>query len=68
MKEPENYMEKYAQEIAKGVNVIISGTLRGRRGFSKVLKLLYSSLYDSYKLSDADLKYIINYVMEEYTR
>ena len=68
MKKPENYIEKYAQEIAKGCNVIINGTLRGRRGFSKVITLLYAALYDDKKLYDDDLKYIINYVMEEYTR
>ena len=68
MKKPENCIEKYAQDMAKGCNAIISGYLRGRRGFSKVITLLYGALYDDKKLYDDDLKYIINYVMEEYTR
>lgn len=42
--------------------------LKTRSGCSKVLTLLYRALYSDYELSDDDLKYIINYVMEEYTR
>lgn len=42
--------------------------MKPRTNYGKVISLLYGALYSDYELSDKDLKLIINYVMEEYTR
>ena len=42
--------------------------MKPRTNYDKVISLLYKALYSDYELSDDDLKIIINYVMEEYTR
>ncbi len=42
--------------------------MKTRTNYSNVISLLYRTLYSDYELSDKDLKLIINYVMEEYTR
>lgn len=42
--------------------------MKTRTNYSNVISLLYKALYSDYKLTSEDLKYIINYVMEEYTR
>lgn len=40
--------------------------MKTRTNYGKVISILYRALYSDYKLSDRDLKLIINYVMEEY--
>lgn len=46
----------------------LKNMIPARTNYDKVISLLYRALYSDYKLSDDDLKIIINYVMEEYTR
>lgn len=42
--------------------------MKTRANYDKVISLLYGTLYGEHKLTDKDLKLIINYIMEEYTR
>ena len=37
-----------------------------RTNYGKVISLLYKALYSDYKLSNDDLKIIINYIVKEY--
>ena len=40
--------------------------MKTRTNYGKVISLLYSALYDNYKITDEDLKLIIDYIMKEY--
>lgn len=42
--------------------------MKPRINYDKVITLLYKAMYGEYKLEYNDLKEIINYIMEEYTR
>ena len=42
--------------------------MKTRANYGKVIAMLYGALYGNYKLKDEDLREIINYIMEEYTR
>lgn len=40
--------------------------MKTRVNYGKVISLIYGALYDNYKLTDKDLKLIIDYIMKEY--
>ena len=40
--------------------------MKPRTNYGKVISLLYSALYSDYKLTDKDIKLIIDYIMKEY--
>lgn len=42
--------------------------MKPRPNYDKVISMLYGALYGDYKLKDEDLRKIIDYIMEEYTR
>lgn len=40
--------------------------MKTRANYGKVISLLYGALYSNYKLTDRDLKLIIDYITKEY--